>query len=92
MDVSIDGGTSSTNVLAQTSDQPGRIGRRSTSRDWRRVKPTSGPGHNYNAAFAWWWQVDNVLLGSAGCVAGTGGLVVGTVEDVSTGTLLGARR
>ena len=44
--------------------------------------------HYYNAAFAWWWQVDNVLLGSAGCVAGTGGLVVGTVEDVSTGTLL----
>ena len=89
VDVSIDGGTSWTNVLAQTSDAPGprqmTIDISGLAAGEADVKARF---HNYNAAFAWWWQVDNVLLGSAGCVAGTGGLVVGTVEDVSTGTLL----
>jgi len=89
VDVSIDGGTSWTNVLAQTSDARGP---RQTTIDITGLaageSDVKARFHNYNAAYAWWWQVDNVLLGSAGCVAGTGGLVVGTVEDVSTGTLL----
>ena len=89
VDVSIDGGTSWTNVLAQTSDARGP---RQTTIDISGLAAgeadVKARFHNYNAAFAWWWQVDNILLGSAGCVAGTGGLVVGTVEDVSTGTLL----
>ena len=87
--MSIDGGTSWTNVLAQTSDQRGP---RQTTIDISGLAAgeadVKARFYNYNAAFAWWWQVDNILLGSAGCLAGTGGLVVGTVEDVSTGTLL----
>ena len=89
VDVSVDGGSSWTNVLAQTSDARGP---RQVSLDITGLAAgesnVQARFHNYNAAWAWWWQVDNVLLGQAGCNAGSGGLVVGTVEDVSAGTLL----
>ncbi len=26
--------------------------------------------HYYNAFWAWWWQVDDVVVGEAGCVPG----------------------
>ncbi|HET89731.1 MAG TPA: hypothetical protein ENN99_03185, partial [Chloroflexi bacterium] len=46
----------------------------------------------YNAAWEWWWQVDNVSLGNPVCVAPTdGGLIVGNVYDENTGDpLVGA--
>jgi hypothetical protein len=37
----------------------------------------------FNAFWAWWWQVDNVLVGEASCVAQSGGLVVGNVRDAN---------
>ena len=39
--------------------------------------------HNYNAFLAWWWQVDNVLLGQLDCLPGTGGLVTGNVTSLA---------
>ena len=92
VDISTDGGTSWTNVLSQTSDQRGP---RSISIDITGIasgqKSVQARFHYYNAFFAWWWQVDDVLLGEAGCVAGPGGLVVGNVVDGNTGNgLIGA--
>jgi hypothetical protein len=39
----------------------------------------------YRGRSAWWWSVDNVLIGTPTCVAKAGALVVGTVTDHSTG-------
>jgi hypothetical protein len=39
----------------------------------------------YRGRSAWWWSVDNVLIGTPTCVAKPGALVVGTVTDHSTG-------
>jgi Carboxypeptidase regulatory-like domain/S-layer homology domain len=43
---------------------------------------------HFDGFYAWWWQVDNVILGDADCVPGTGGLVVGNVRDASNGAPL----
>ena len=38
--------------------------------------------HYYDASYEWWWEVDNVLIGSqVTCVPVDGGLVVGNVRD-----------
>ncbi|WP_156925798.1 S8 family serine peptidase [Glycomyces arizonensis] len=46
-----------------------------------------------NEDWAWWWQIDNVLVGDAAeCAPVAGGLVRGTVADMATGDPLeGAR-
>jgi hypothetical protein len=86
VDVSIDGGGTWTNVLEQTTNVPGP---HQTTIDI--TGQAAGQSdvmvrfHYYNAFFAWWWSVDNVLVGQAGCVAGPGGLVVGNVRDGNTG-------
>ena len=41
--------------------------------------------HHYNAFWAWWWEVDNVMVGDAECAPVEGGLVVGNVYDLITG-------
>ena len=38
----------------------------------------------YQGFFAWWWQVDNIEIGSASCNAQAGGLIVGNVFDLNT--------
>ncbi len=86
VDISTDGGSSWTNVLAQTADARGPKtvqidisglagGQANVQARW----------HYYNAFWAWWWQVDNVLLGTASCVPTPGGLVVGNVRDGNSG-------
>ena len=86
VEVSTDGGSSWTTVLGQTTDQRGP---RLTSIDITGMAAGEADVqvnfHNYNANYAWWWQVDNIFVGQAGCTAGTGGLVVGTVTDGGTG-------
>ncbi len=39
---------------------------------------------HFDGFYAWWWQVDDILVGEAGCLPGSGGLVVGTVKDAIT--------
>jgi hypothetical protein len=42
--------------------------------------------HYYNAAWAWWWEIDDVVVGPPGCSPpASGGLVVGNVTDGNTG-------
>jgi subtilisin family serine protease len=83
VDLSIDGGTTWSNVLTQAADVRG-------------VKEIAIPQaagksavqvrfHYYNASYEWWWQVDNVLVGSQiTCEPTGGGLVVGHVKDANT--------
>ncbi|WP_033338824.1 S8 family serine peptidase [Catenuloplanes japonicus] len=86
VDLSIDGGTTWTNVLRQTADVPGP---RVTEIP---IPAAAGKSavqvrfHYYDASYEWWWQVDNVLIGSTvECKPLTSGLVVGHVADKNTG-------
>ncbi len=85
VDVSLNGGTTWSNVLAQSSSARGP---RQTTIDITALaagQPSvMARFHNYNAFFAWWWAVDNVLLGQATCGVNPGGLVVGNVRDGNT--------
>ncbi|MET7283095.1 S8 family serine peptidase [Kribbella sp. NPDC005582] len=85
VDLSIDGGATWTNVLRQATA------------DARGVKEIAIPTaagksavqvrfHYYDASYEWWWEVDNVLIGSQViCEPVGGGLVVGNVKDANTG-------
>lgn len=82
VDVSIDGGETWETVLRQTADSRGP--------DERFVPLPTAAGqsdvqvrfHYYNAAYEWWWQVDDVFIGNRTCDAvGEGGYAVGNVRD-----------
>ena len=86
VDISTDGGTSWTNVLAQTSDARGpRLVQLDITGLAAGQADVKARFHYFNAFWAWWWQVDNVLLGSASCLPGAGGLVVGNVFNANNG-------
>ncbi|MEU8225744.1 S8 family serine peptidase [Kribbella sp. NPDC048915] len=82
VDLSIDGGETWTTVLNQATDVRG-------------VKEIAIPEaagksavkvrfHYYDASYEWWWQVDNVLIGSeVTCEPTGGGIVVGNVKDAN---------
>ncbi|MEU0095147.1 S8 family serine peptidase [Kribbella sp. NPDC006257] len=84
VDLSIDGGTTWTTVAAQAADLRGV----------KEIPIPQAAGksavqvrfHYYDASYEWWWEVDNVLIGSSvTCVPTGGGLVVGNVKDANTG-------
>ena len=85
VDVSTDGGDTWQNVLRQTTSArgPGLVNIDITGIAAGQSN-VMARFHYYNANFAWWWSVDNVLVGQAGCVPGPGGLVVGNVRDANT--------
>ncbi|MFU8853186.1 S8 family serine peptidase [Micromonospora sp. SL1-18] len=82
VDLSLDGGTTWTNVLRQSVSTRGpRV---------TEIKIPQAAGnaqtrvrfHYYDAQWAYWWQVDNVLIGSkVVCQPIDGGLVLGHVQD-----------
>ena len=83
VDLSIDGGATWSNVLAQTTD----------ARGVKEIAIPQAAGksavqvrfHYFDASYEWWWEVDNVLVGSQiTCVPTGGGLVVGNVKDANT--------
>jgi hypothetical protein len=87
VDVSTDGGGTWTNVLHESASALGP--------DTQSVDVTALAAgqpdvrarfHYYNAFSAWWWQVDDVIVGQTSCAARSGGLVVGNVFDANTGT------
>ncbi|MFC0532449.1 S8 family serine peptidase [Phytohabitans kaempferiae] len=85
VDLSLDGGTTWTNVLRQAADVRGP---RVTQIP---IPQAAGQArvqvrfHYYDATFEWWWGVDNVLIGSeVTCVPVNGGLLVGHVRDQNT--------
>ncbi|WP_344750977.1 S8 family serine peptidase [Micromonospora olivasterospora] len=91
VDLSLDGGTTWTNVLRQAADVRGpRVTEiaipQAAGQAQARVR-----FHYYDAQWEWWWQVDNVLIGSqVSCQPVAGGLVVGNVRDNNDGYVNGA--
>ncbi|MBP1782323.1 subtilisin family serine protease [Micromonospora sp. HB375] len=82
VDLSLDGGTTWSNVLRQAADVRGpRVTEvpipQAAGQSQVRVR-----FHYYEASWEWWWQVDNVLIGSTlVCKPVKGGLVLGHVRD-----------
>jgi hypothetical protein len=90
VDLSIDGGATWTNVLTMDTSYPGPS-------LWDFPIPdaanqaTVKVRFHYEGFWAWWWQVDDVLLGVPGgepgsCEVGSGGLIVGNVHDANNGS------
>ncbi|QIX27284.1 S8 family serine peptidase [Nocardioides sp. JQ2195] len=85
VDVSIDGGATWETVLSQTTDVRG------PREDILELPTAAGQAavqvrfHYYEADYDWWWQVDDVFLGSRTCDPVEGGLVVGNVTATNTG-------
>ncbi|GAA4452774.1 S8 family serine peptidase [Phytohabitans houttuyneae] len=84
VDLSLDGGATWTNLLRQAANVRGP---RVTEIP---IPQAAGQSrvqvrfHYYDASFEWWWEVDNVLIGSqVTCVPTNGGLVVGHVRDAN---------
>ncbi len=82
VDLSIDGGATWTTLVSQDADTRGVL----------EIPIPSAAGqpdvqarfHYYNAEYAWWWEVDNVLIGSTvTCEPTNGGLVLGHVRDLN---------
>ena len=83
--MSTDGGKTWTNALRQTASDRGPTSIQS-------ILPGVGGQanvrlrfHYYNAFFAWWWAVDDLVVSGATCNLGPIGLVVGNVTDANTG-------
>jgi subtilisin family serine protease len=83
VDLSVDGGTTWTNVLTQVTDVRGV--------EEIAIPQAAGKSavqvrfHYWDASYAWWWMVDNVLIGSQIiCEPTGGGIVVGNVKDANT--------
>lgn len=95
VDLSIDGGATWTTVRRVLGDS-GDGSLRGPRRDDIALPAAAGQAdvkvrfHYYNADFAWWWQVDDVLLGESGCVPVPGGLLVGNATDGRTGAPVNA--
>ncbi len=88
VDLSIDGGATWTNVWRRTADTRGPRVEVINIPDAAGEPDVQIRFHHYNAFWAWWWQVDNVLVGEAECIPTAGGLVVGNVYDLITGEAL----
>ena len=91
VDVSVDGGTTWTNVWRATDNVrgpgPGPV-----------PLPTAAGQadvqvrfHYFRAGQDWWWQVDDVFVGEPTCEPGSGGLVVGRTVSTRGKALNGAR-
>jgi Carboxypeptidase regulatory-like domain/S-layer homology domain len=81
VDYSLDGGANWTNVLTLTDDDPGPSLK---SFPLPANSPDVQVRFTFDGFWAWWWQVDNVLVGDPTCAVGTGGLTVGNVKDANT--------
>ncbi|WP_285579879.1 carboxypeptidase regulatory-like domain-containing protein [Actinoallomurus iriomotensis] len=86
VDYSVDGGQTWSNVWHHTNDSA--RGPRTESVDLSAAgnKSAVQVRFHYTGKFSWWWQVDDVFVGSRSCDPTSGGLVVGQVQDKNTGT------
>nr|WP_277605825.1 S8 family serine peptidase [Glycomyces sp. L485] len=86
--ISVDGGESWEQVWSADSD------RRSATEtvdlaEWADATAAQLKFHyTDNTDWAWWWQIDNVLVGADDCVPLEGGLVVGSVTELDTGAAI----
>jgi N-acetylneuraminic acid mutarotase len=91
VDLSLDGGTTWTSVWQHTDSQRGPA-HVVVPLPQAAGQTTAQVRFHYTGTFAWWWEVDNVLLGSATCDPVPGGLLYGQVTDGNTGAgLVGAK-
>ncbi|MGC4806440.1 S8 family serine peptidase [Micromonospora sp. DT233] len=82
VDLSVDGGTTWANVLRQAADVRGPRATEVPIPQAAGKSEVQVRFHYYEASWEWWWQVDNVLIGSeVTCEPINGGLVVGHVKD-----------
>ncbi|MCX5065554.1 S8 family serine peptidase [Micromonospora lupini] len=82
VDLSIDNGATWTNVLRQETDVRGPKLTEIPIPQAAGKAQVQVRFHYYDASYEWWWEVDNVLIGSqVTCVPVDGGLVVGNVRD-----------
>ena len=88
VDVSTDGGTTWENVWHQTDGVTGPTQVRVPLPQAAGEADVQVRFHYYDATFAWWWQVDDVGLGTAFCDKVRGGLVLGQVSSSLTGDAL----
>jgi len=84
VDYSIDGGSTWTNVWEHTSDDVRGPSHFDIPLPGAANQANVQVRFHYTGTWAWWWEVDNVFLGSRTCNPDTGGLVVGTVTDANT--------
>lgn len=82
VDLSLDGGTTWSNVLRQAADVRGPKVTQVPIPQAAGQAQVRVRFHYYEASWEWWWQVDNVLIGSTLiCKPTNGGLVLGHVRD-----------
>ena len=86
VDLSIDGGSNWTTVWHKTESVRGPQLETVPIPDAANQAHVRVRFHYYNANFEWWWQVDDVIVGTRDCnpIPG-GGLLVGNVSDANTG-------
>jgi hypothetical protein len=84
LDLSVDGGTTWTNVKHYTTSLRGP---RTESVDLSAAAGKSAVQvrFHFTGKYGFYWQVDDVFLGDRTCEPTTGGLVVGQVSDTNTG-------
>lgn len=82
VDYTIDGGANWTNIFEKSGSSDRGPKTISLAIDAAGETDVKARFH-FEAFWAWWWQVDNVLVGEASCVAQPGGLVVGNVRDAN---------
>ncbi len=87
VDLSIDGGQTWSTVLHQVDAVRGPV--------FQQIPIPQAAGKSavqvrfhYTGTWAWWWEVDNVLVGTRTCDPTHGGLVAGQVTDRNTGAAL----
>ena len=86
VDLSVDGGTTWTNVWQYTTtDVSGHV---TIPLPQAAGQSAVQVRFHYTGSWAWYWQVDDVLLGSVSCDPVPGGLVIGQVTDANTAAAL----
>jgi hypothetical protein len=85
VDYSIDGGATWTNVWEHTFDDVRGPSQIDIPLPGAANQPDVQVRFHYTGTWAWWWEVDNVFLGSRTCDPVAGGLVAGNVTDAATG-------
>ncbi len=88
VDVSLDGGTAWENVWSQPEDVRGPTKVRIPLPQAAGQADVRVRFHFYDASYAWWWQVDDVIVGTSFCDKARGGLVLGQVSSSLTGDAL----